>query len=234
MATLEQIGPDIWIAEGPVVDFYSFAYPTRMVIARLPDAGLWVWSPIALDPGLRDAVADLGTPTHLVSPNRLHHLFLADWARTWPEARIWALPSVAKKLRKLAITDWLDDDPPSEWAEAIDQTVFRGNPLLEEAVFFHKPSGTAIFTDLTENFSEDFLKTHWRGWKHWIARLWRITEPYGEAPLELRLTWFGRAEGRRALEKVRGWQPEKVVMAHGNWIRTGGTGFVEKSFHWLA
>lgn len=37
--TLDAIGPDLRLAEGPIVSFYGFAYPTRMVIARLPDGG---------------------------------------------------------------------------------------------------------------------------------------------------------------------------------------------------
>ncbi len=233
MTRLVEIGAEIWIADGPVVDFYSFPYPTRMVVARLAENTLWVWSPIALDTDLQAEVAALGMPAHLVSPNRLHHLFLKDWHAVWSEARIWALPSVKRKLAHVGITDWLDDTPPPDWADAIDQVIFRGNPMLEEAVFFHKPSKTAIFTDLTENFSADFLKAHWHGWKHAVARLWRITEPFGKAPLELRLTWFGKAEGRSALEKVRSWAPDKVIMAHGEWIRSGGTAFIDKSFDWL-
>ena len=233
MSRLVEIGPEIWIAEGPVVDFYSFPYSTRMVVVRLSSGGLWVWSPIALDAGLKAEIGALGTPAHLISPNKLHHLFVGEWAAAWPEAKIWALPSVVKKLRPLAVSGWLDDTPPQDWASDLDQTVFRGNPLIDEAVFFHRPSKTAIFTDLTENFSESFLKTHWHGWKHMIARLWRITEPYGKAPLELRLSWFGKAKGRMALAKVKGWQPDQIVMAHGEWVRSGAADYLEKSFDWL-
>jgi hypothetical protein len=32
---LRSVGPDLWIAEGLVVDFYSFPYPTRTPLARL-------------------------------------------------------------------------------------------------------------------------------------------------------------------------------------------------------
>ena len=50
---LEPVDEDIWIAEGPLVDFYGFPYPTRAVIVRLPDKTLWVWSPIKLDVDLK-------------------------------------------------------------------------------------------------------------------------------------------------------------------------------------
>lgn len=49
---LTVVADDLWLAEGPCVDFFGFPYSTRMVVARLPD-GLWIWSPIALDDELR-------------------------------------------------------------------------------------------------------------------------------------------------------------------------------------
>ena len=32
---LQNIGGEIWIADGPTVSFYGFAYPTRMAVVRL-------------------------------------------------------------------------------------------------------------------------------------------------------------------------------------------------------
>ena len=63
---LKPFGPDIWIAEGPVVSAYlGFRYPTRMAVIRLPnaeggDGGLFIWSPVALTDELRAAVEALG------------------------------------------------------------------------------------------------------------------------------------------------------------------------------
>ena len=75
----EQLGPDLWVADGGIVSFFGFDYPTRMVVVRLGDGGLWVWSPIAPSRELEDAVRALGPVRHLVSPNKLHHLFLGAW-----------------------------------------------------------------------------------------------------------------------------------------------------------
>jgi len=42
-ASLREFGPQIWVAEGPVVSFFRFAYPTRMAVIRLSDGGLFAW-----------------------------------------------------------------------------------------------------------------------------------------------------------------------------------------------
>ena len=39
---LQQIDTGLWLGEGPLVNFHGMPYPTRMIIIRLPDGGLWV------------------------------------------------------------------------------------------------------------------------------------------------------------------------------------------------
>ena len=57
---------------------------------RLADGTLLVWSPIALSQWLREALAALGPVGHLISPNALHHIFLAEWKSAYPAARLYA------------------------------------------------------------------------------------------------------------------------------------------------
>ena len=97
MTPLTEFGPGIWVGEGPVVQFFRFPYPTRMVVMRLADGGLFVWSPIALKPELKAAVDGLGPVRFLVSPNLLHHLFLGEWKTAYPHARLYASPGLAQE-----------------------------------------------------------------------------------------------------------------------------------------
>ncbi len=230
---LEPVAPNIWIVEGGIVGFYSFPYPTRSVIVRLPHGELWVWSPIALDEALRKEVAAQGDVAHLVSPNPIHHLFLGEWKRAFPNARFWGPTQTIRKRRDLAFEAPLTGAPPQAWADAIDQAWFRGSLLMDEIVFFHGPSATAIFADLSENFSESFLKTYWPWWARPIARMWRIVEGWGYAPLEWRVSWTKRRLARAALAKVLAWNPDRVIMAHGEWQREGGRAYIERAFRWL-
>lgn len=231
---LQPVGEELWLVEGPLVSFYGFPYPTRSVIARLPGGELWVWSPVELDDALRRAVNALGTVAYLVSPNAIHHLYLQDWAGEWPRAQLWAPRSTREKRHDLEFAGTLTDEPPGVWSDEIDQAWFRGSPLLDEVVFFHRRSRTAVLADLSENFPEAFLRRHWRAWQRPIARLWKIVEGYGYAPLEWRLSWRDRDSGRRALEKLLSWEPERVIMAHGTWQDGDGTAYLRKAFAWLS
>ncbi len=230
---LQAIDTDIWLVEGGCVDFYGFPYPTRSVIVRLSDNDLWVWSPIRLTDPLRAEIETLGEPKFLISPNKIHHLFLGDWATAYPGATLWGPRSTIRKRSELKFEAALTDEAPEEWRGQLEQAWFNGSFAMDEIVFFHRASRTVILADLSENFSETFIQSHWKPWQRTIARYWGIIEGRGYAPLEWRLSFFNRSATRRTREKVLGWKPEKVIMAHGEWQSSGGLDYLKRSLSWM-
>jgi len=229
---LQPLGEKIWLAEGPIVDFHCFPYPTRCLIVRLEGGALWVWSPITLTPGLQAEVAALGEVRHIVSPNKIHYLSMGAWKEAWPNAELWGLPSLIEKRADLPFGPPLGDVPPDEWAGRIDQVIFHGSVAMDEIVFFHRQSRTAIFGDLIENVEDAWLDEHGHGWKARLAHVWGITEGHGHAPLEFRLSFVSRGPAREALQTVLRWDLHQVVMAHGRIAREEGRAFVEDCFGW--
>jgi hypothetical protein len=47
-----------------------------------------------LSPPLADAINALGHARHLVSPNKIHHLFLGKWAQAWLDAKLYVSPGL--------------------------------------------------------------------------------------------------------------------------------------------
>jgi hypothetical protein len=229
---LEQVHDALWVVEGEIVSFFGFPYPTRSVIARLENGDLWVWSPVKLTAELSSEVECLGSVRHLVSPNKLHHLYLQDWKAAYPEAHLWGPQSTIKKRADLRFREPLQDRPPPEWLADIDQAWFRGSFAMDEIVFLHRPSATAIVADLIQTFRDRFLREHW-GWWRFLARLDGLTRDQACAPLEWRLSFIHRAPARRARDKVLSWNCQRVIVAHGEWLRANGKVFLAKSFRWL-
>lgn len=229
---LEQVDERIWLVDGRRVSFYGFPYPTRSVIVRFINGDLWIWSPIELTSDLRQSVDALGPVRHLVSPNKLHHLYLQDWKSAYPEAQLWGPRSTVRKRPDLNFHGELGDSPPAEWLPDIDQAWFRGSFALDEIVFCHRPSATAIVADLIQTFSPEFLKKEWRWWS-FLARLSGLTEDQGKAPIDLRLSFINRAPARAARDKVLRWHCQRVIVAHGEWMRANGDAQLAKSFRWL-
>ena len=229
---IEQVHESLWVAEGENVSFFGAPYPTRSVIARLENGELWIWSPVKLTSDLHVEVDRLGSVRHLVSPNKLHHLYLQEWKAAYPEAALWGPQSTSKKRPDLSFREALKDSPPLEWLPDIDQAWFRGSLAMDEIVFLHRPSATAIVADLVQTFSDHFLRENW-GWLRFLARLDGLTQDQACAPLEWRLSFINRAPARRARDKVLSWNCRRAIVAHGERPRANGHAFLAKSFRWL-
>lgn len=226
---LTQVERAIWIADGPSVTFLRVPYPTRMTVVRLRDGDLWVCSPIQLNDQLRLAINELGPVRHVVSPNKFHHLYLGDWVRAWPEAKLYASPGLARRRRDLSFGAELGDRPDPAWAADIDQVIFDGSFVMDEVVFFHRSSKTAIVTDLVQRFDPASL----RGWRRVIMTLDGMVGPNGSTPREWRLSFWNRSAARRAKHTVVDWNPQRVIVAHGEWVRDNGRAVLERALAWI-
>ncbi|MCE3291047.1 MAG: hypothetical protein K0R83_3059 [Caulobacter sp.] len=229
MSALQPFGVDIWLADGPQADVAGFRYPTRMAVIRLA-GGLLVWSPVGLTDGLRAELTELGEVRWLVAPNSLHHLFLDQWREAYPEARLYAAPGLASRRPDLIIDVELGDAPPADWSGEVDLVLIRGNSITTEAVFFHRPSATVLFTDLFQQFPPGWF----RGWRALVARLDLMTEPEPSVPRKFRIAFTDRQAARAALARILDWPAEKVVMAHGRPVEQDGQAFIARAFRWLA
>jgi hypothetical protein len=226
---LSEIDRDLWIADGPTVSFFGFPYPTRMALVRLRDGGLWLWSPIARTPELAGEVEALGPVRHLVSPNQIHHLFLGEWAQAHPDATLWASPGLARRRRDLAFGGELGDAPDPAWAEDIDQVIFRGSFAMEEVVFFHRASRSAIIADLVQKI--DPATQH--GWRGWLMRMDGLVGPDGSTPREWRASFWKRRAARAALGTALAWDPQRLILAHGGCVHADGRAVLARSLAWL-
>lgn len=226
---LVPFGQDFYFADGPKVSFFGIPYPTRMAVARLSTGNAWVWSPVALTSELAAAVETIGPVGHLVSPNKLHHLFLAEWKHRWPDARVYAPPGLARRERQFHFDAELGDHPDRSWMSDIDQVVFRGSFAMEEVVFFHRGSRTAIFGDLIQRFPA----ADTTGWQGLMMRLGGLVGQQGSTPRDWRLSFLSRTAAREARETVLAWKPERLLIAHGECATSGAGKIIAGALSWI-
>ncbi|MFZ5721842.1 MAG: DUF4336 domain-containing protein [Pseudomonadota bacterium] len=224
--SLQAFGPGIWLADGPQAEVAGFRYPTRMAVIRMTGGGLLAWSPVALTSVLRAELAALGDVRLLVAPNSLHHLHLAQWREAFPDAPLHAAPGLARKRPDIACDAELGDVPV---AADFDQVVFRGNALTTEVVFFHRPSGAVLFTDLLQQFPPGWF----RGWRALVARADLMTQPQPAVPRKFRLAFTDRRAARDAIRRILAWPARTVVMAHGTPVEHDARAYLERAFRWL-
>jgi hypothetical protein len=232
---LKPVAPDVWIIDGPEIRMSSpigeFPFPTRCTVIRLPGGGLWIHSPTELTDDLAAEVDGLGVVKHLIAPNSIHWWWVADWKVRWPNALAWAAPRV-RRNSNARFQGWdhdLGDAAPPEWADVIDQGLARGR-VVDEAVFFHRPSRTLVLTDLIENFEPKRTAQPWR----LLTRLFGAADPNGSAPFDMRLSYWPQRRHLRALiRRMLAHQPERVILAHGRWYDRHASAELVRAFAWL-
>ena len=223
---LRQLATDLWVAERPQ-RFYGLEVGTRMTVIRLADASLLLHSPVVLDAGLRAELDAIGRVRFVVAPNRVHHPYAGDVARSYPEARLWIGPGLERKRPDLVHVAVLDDEAPAEWRGQVDQAFFRGRPYENEIDFFHRASRTLVICDIAFNIGPSAaLPTRW---------LMRLIGSYGRFRPSTLDPWLihDRAAARASLERILAWDFDRVVLAHGDVVEHGGRDALRHGYRWL-
>lgn len=226
---LTQFGPEIWLCDGPVVTAAAgFHYPTRMVVIRLADGRLVLWSPVAFSDALATALAALGPIGFIVAPNTLHHTFFAQWQGRFPDATALGAPELAELKPDLHFDGNLGD-ASDRWGGDIDLVTVGGNRITTEIVAFHRLSRTAIFTDLLQQFQPGWF----HGWRALVARLDLMVGTEPAVPRKFRVAFTDRKLARHAVDQILAWPTERLVMAHGTPALANGHSTLRRAFAWL-
>ncbi len=232
MSDLREFAQNVWIVDGPPVRDMGVMFTTRMAVVKLSTGSLWVDSPVALPSDTLKSITELGSVRYLVAATPRHVWRLAAWHALFPDAELWAPRPTPFTLKKeiCPLAGVLGDEPPQAWADDFDQVAFKGNPLIEEVLFFHRPSRTVILDDLIQihpKVERNFIRNA-------LMKLEGVASPHGGVGLDIRLTFIHRALARRSLERVLAWDFDKLIIAHGPCIERDAKPFVERAFRWLA
>jgi hypothetical protein len=198
-----------------------------MSVIRLAGGRLLLHSPVALDPELRRELDSLGRVSFAVAPNRVHHLYAGEVAAAYPGARLWVAPGLERKRPDLVFEAVLGDEAPEEWRGQVDQTFFRGRPYENEVAFFHRASRTLLLCDLAFNFGPSAAAP-----TRLLMRLLRSYGRLGPSKLDPLLIRDRRA-ARESLERILTWDFDRVVVAHGDVLESGGRAILRDGYAWL-
>jgi short-subunit dehydrogenase len=233
VAGLARVTDDIWVVDDKPINAAGLELPIRMVVIRLSNGDLVLHSPVRYSPALRHELQRLGTIKFLLAPNVAHWMFLADWQRELPRAKMFAARGLAARRQVRAAGIRIDRElggvTPEEWTADLE-TVSVNAPMFCEIELFDKRSRTLVLTDLVQNLDPRHLSAPNKA----AATLLGISSPDGKAPVYLRLLLrLGGRSVRAAAERLLSLAPERVIFAHGDWFQTDGAERLRQSLRWL-
>lgn len=228
---LQQFGRNIWIADGPNVRDMGLLFTTRMTVVRLSDGSLWVESPVALSPDVREEINRMGPVRYIVASTQRHIWRLAAWHELYPNAQVWAPRNVRLAVGKAPSTanDLFTDTPATGWKQDLEQVAFKGSSLLKEVAFFHAESRTVIMGDLIQ--ANPIMKGH--PFRNALITVFGVAHPNGGVPPDIRLSFKDRELARQSLDRILSWDFDQLIIAHGACVERGAKSHVRDAFHWL-
>lgn len=221
---LRQLAEDLYCAEGTYRAPGGVVFSLRSTIIRT-DAGVIMLSPIPFDHATAAEIDALGPVVTIIAPNRLHHLSVDAAQRRWPEAQTLAAPGLPGKRSDLRFDAELEGGLV---APGLHAYLIEGAPAVSELVFLHEPSRTLVVTDLVFHVHKAPNLMTWL-----VLRL--VARTLGRLRTSRLWTLFrkDRAALSRSVLRVLELEFDRLVMAHGEVVETGGREALAEGTAWL-
>jgi hypothetical protein len=208
---LEQLSDSVWGHE-QMIRFGGLPLRHRMTVIRLLDGRVILHSPTAVSAQLTDEIRSIGTVAAVVAPSWWHDLYLRDWVRTFPNAKLYGTPMLTKWNRALPFAGALGNSAPPLWDGELEQRQVEGIGLfLDEVAFYHRASRTLIVADLLFNISESDA---------WITRTLAsvVIGPYPGCRFARMYRPFivDRRRFRSSIEDISTWDFDRIIVGHGD------------------
>lgn len=200
----------------------------RMTITKLADGGLWVHSPTPLTAATRRAVDALGPVRHVIAPNNHHHRWLRAWHEAYPTAQLHVSEGIPGKKSWLREHTLLTSTREDSWHGELRNQIIYGAPYFSETAFLHVPSASLIVTDFVQNHSA--AQTQTLGLRVTRALFGALGFRGVCTAPPLALPWVRKdpAQFSASIERILGWDFDRIVVCHGAIVETGGREILRK------
>jgi hypothetical protein len=210
---LKTIAPDLWMMTFPLTTL-GVDLQRNVTIIRLSSRNLVIHSTAPFSPADVKMIRKLGNPHWLVDVLLRHDTFAAQGSAAFPEATYLA----PKGFQAPGVLTRCLTPPPAEWQGEIQVAFIEGIPAFSESVMLHQATRTLIVGDLLFNFegkhdllTKAFLK---------VAAVGGIYDPGVTRPL--RNAVEDEAALTRSIQEILSWDFDRIIVGHGEPIRTGG------------
>lgn len=254
---IRDVTPNITTFSVPFARFGTMKIGGRGTLVRLTNGELAVFSPVALTPGAKDKVGEKGgNVRYIVALDYEHHIFLSEWKKEYPSARLIGPEGLPEKRFKQA-----DSDPKigkEEFSTVFTKEGKRDIRIGEEfdrdfeyeyidghankeIAFLYKPESTLIQADLMFNLpcKEQYSKApeaqnHNGGF---LAKLFEGAQsPQGDAKWMKRFNWYLAAKDKpsftESVRRIDTWDFKRMIPCHGEVMEGDGKEMFRKVFDW--
>ncbi|KAL5498480.1 hypothetical protein ACEPAH_1833 [Sanghuangporus vaninii] len=234
---IREVSKDVWTFSCPFSRFGIFPVGGRSTAIKLSNGDLWVLASTPLDSMTKAKLDELGGRVkYIVGADAVHNLFLPEFKKTYPDAKLLGVPDHLSKpdLKELKFDGVYGRDPEGTkygFEDEIKSCYFSGFQN-QDVAFNHIASRTLIEADLLFNLpaSEQYSKSSSSGK---VPLVGGMLNPYSW--MHKKFVW-GAGKDKEAMKRdartVSGWDFDRVIPCHGDVIETNGKKAWEEAYKW--
>ncbi|KAI8590323.1 hypothetical protein BDZ88DRAFT_414930 [Geranomyces variabilis] len=211
----------------------------RMTSVKLANNDIVLISPTPLDQATEDGIKALGgTVKYLICPNVVHHLFIEDYKRKWPDAKVIGVKGLPQKHKSISFDGVMGVDDPKTTVYGFENDLaYRhfGASRNQDTAYFHKDTKTLIQADLMFNLPPTEQYPGGGNFGFLTRFVHGFLKP--ETATHKFFTKYAMSsDSRQMTEDVKfvadNWKIERIVPAHGNIIENGGEKAFREAYAW--
>ena len=196
-----------------------------------------------------------GKVNYIVALDFEHHIFLSEWKKAYPDAKLVAPEGLAEKRAKQLSDPIISDDKfdvvftkankretkiGSDFDTDFDYEYVDGH-VNKELVFNYKPEKVLVEADLMFNLpaTEQYSKAPEAERKSggFFDKMFQGAQSTaGDATWMKRFNWFLAAKDKNSfnesIKRIDAWDFDKLIPCHGDVIEAGGKDTFRKVFKW--
>lgn len=225
---IREVTKDVWTFSTPFSRFGIIPIGGRSTAIKLASGDVWVLASTPLNDVTKAKLNELGPVKFIVGADAVHHMFLTEFKKEYPAAKMFApQDAIEKKLKEnpeLKFDGAWGKDPEGttySFESDIQHCYFPGHQN-KEVVFFHPTSKTLIEADLLFNLpcNEQYSKTSSSGK---VPVIGSLLQPFGA--LHKKFAWatgIDKEAMKRHCKIVAGWDFERIIPCHGDVVEKNG------------
>jgi hypothetical protein len=207
------IAPDVWhVPVQPLKFLGGVVMPLASTVLRLGDGKVLIYAPGKFDDEQLGAIDALGDVAYIIAPNLFHHLYVARAVERWPNAKVYGAPGLAVKRKDVTFHEELST---GTLAEHVDVEIMGGAPKMNEAVLFHRPTGTLLCADLFFNITKP---------ANALTKFAMSLTGVSGGTLKMSKLWSWTAKDKPALrssiDRLMAWPIQHIAPTHGEPVDT--------------
>lgn len=219
---IREVAKDVWTFSRPFARYGILPMGGRSTAVKLSDGGVWVLASTPLTAETKSRIDELGRVKYIVNADAVHYLYLAEFQRAYPDAKLIGVADTLKRLNDRTIRFdglWGRDPPSTEYGfeNDIKHCYFSGF-RNKDVAFLHVASKSLIEADLLLNLP---AKEQYSKCSSWIPQA--TLKPNSWAHLKVLQGLAIDIEAmKRDARKVASWDFERIIPCHGDVIERDG------------